>query len=136
MDPIALAAATALLGAMATDGWQQTRTAITTWWHKNHPQRAKDLSQELDNTYARAMEARHGGDEDLRRSLTDEWRQRFQQLIDINPNARQELSQLLDDHLTPTLSPAEQTQVRQIILYAQDQARQYVSMRDMHITGK
>ena len=28
MDPLVLAAGTALIGAMATDAWQQTRTAV------------------------------------------------------------------------------------------------------------
>jgi hypothetical protein len=33
VDPIVLAAATALVGAMATDAWQQARTAVVAWWH-------------------------------------------------------------------------------------------------------
>lgn len=32
MDPIVLAAGTALVGAMATDAWQQTRIAVVSWW--------------------------------------------------------------------------------------------------------
>lgn len=134
MDPIALAAATALLGAMATDAWQQSRTAVVAWWHKNHLERARDISRELDSTYSQAMAAGHSGDEDVRQALTDAWRLRFQQLIDADPSVRQELRRLLDEHLAPALPPAEQTQVRQVIhLHAQDQARQYVAGRDQHI---
>lgn len=135
MDPIALAAATALLGAMATDAWQHTRAAVVAWWQKSHPEHARDINRELDRTYSQAVAAGHSGDEDIWQALTDPWRLRFQQLIDANSSARQELRRLLDEHLVPTLPPAEQTQVRQIIhLRAQDQARQYVAGRDQHIS--
>jgi hypothetical protein len=36
MDPLVLAAGTALIGAMAADAWQQTHTAVA-WWRKVHP---------------------------------------------------------------------------------------------------
>jgi hypothetical protein len=135
MDPIALAVATALLGAMATDAWQEARTAVVTWWRKNHPELAADISRELDSTYFRVTAAGRSRDEDIRRALTDAWRLRFQQLVDANPSGHQELRQLLDEHLAPALPPHEQAQVRQIIhLHAQDQARQYVAGRDLHIT--
>jgi hypothetical protein len=136
MDPIVLAAATALVAAMATDAWQQTRTAVLAWWRKNHPRHFRDISRELESTYLKVLAARDRGDGNLQQALTSAWQVRFQQVVDANPDVRQEIRRLLDEHLAPVLPPIDQNQVRQIInLHAQDNARQYVAGRDQNISG-
>ncbi|MDB4872445.1 MAG: hypothetical protein JWL97_3449, partial [Gemmatimonadales bacterium] len=39
MDPILVAADTALVGAMATDTWQQARAGAVALWRRLHPDR-------------------------------------------------------------------------------------------------
>jgi hypothetical protein len=137
MDPLVLAAGTALIGAMATDAWQQTRTAVVAWWRKLHPGRADAVGAELDTARAQVLAARERGDEDTEQALAGTWRLRLQQLLDQDPAAAPGLQRLLEEHLTPALPAAEQTLVQQIIIKAQarDQARQYIAGRDQHITG-
>ncbi len=137
MDPLVLAAGTALVGAMVTDGWQQTRTAVVAWWRKVHPRRADAVGAELDAARARVLAARERGDEDTEQALAGTWRLRLQELLDQDPAAGPGLARLLEEHLAPALPAAEQARVQQIIINAQahDQARQYIAGRDQHITG-
>jgi hypothetical protein len=137
MDPLVLAAGTALIGAMATDAWQQTRTAVVAWWRKVHPGRADTVGAELETARAQVLAARERGDEDTEQALAGTWRLRFQQLIDQDPAAGSDLQRLLEEHLTPALPAAEQTRVQQSSSNAQarDQARQYIAGGDQHITG-
>ena len=137
MDPLVLAAGTALIGAMVTDAWQQTRTAVVAWWRKVHPGRADTVGAELDTARAQVLAARERGDEDTEQALAGTWRLRLQQLLDQDPAAGPGLQRLLEEHLTPALPAAEQARVQQIIINAQarDQARQYIAGRDQHITG-
>jgi hypothetical protein len=137
MDPLVLAAGTALIGAMATDAWQQTRTAVVAWWRKVHPGRADAVGAELDTARAQVLAARERGDEDTEQALAGTWRRRLQQLLDQDPTVGPGLARLLEEHLTPALPAAEQARVQQIIINAQarDQARQYIAGRDQHITG-
>jgi hypothetical protein len=137
MDPLVLAAGTALIGAMATDAWQQARTAVMVWWRKAHPGRADTVGAELDTARARLLAARERGDQDTEQALAGTWRLRLQQLLDQDPATGPCLQRLLDEHLTPALPAAERARVQQIIIKAQarDQARQYIAGRDQHITG-
>jgi hypothetical protein len=137
MDPLVLAAGTALIGAMATDAWQQARTAVVAWWRKAHPGRADTVEAELETARAQVLVARERGDEDTEQALAATWRLRLQEMLDQDPAAGPGLRHLLEEHLTPALPTAEQSRVQQIIIKAQarDQARQYVAGRDQHITG-
>ena len=137
MDPLVLAAGTALIGAMATDAWQQTRIAVVAWWRKVHPGRADAVGAELDTARAQVLAARERGDEDTEQALAGTWRLQLQQLLDQDPGPGPGLQRLLEEHLTPALPAAEQARVQQIIINAQarDQARQYIAGRDQHITG-
>jgi len=136
MDPLVLAAGTALTGAMATDAWQQARTAVVAWWRKAHPGRADTVGAALDTTRAQVLAARERGDEDTEQALAGTWRLRLQ-LLDQDPAAGPGLQRLLEEHLTPALPAAEQARVQQIIIKARagDQARQYIAGHDQHITG-
>ncbi|MFD1541566.1 hypothetical protein [Nonomuraea guangzhouensis] len=136
MDPIVLAAATALVGAMATDAWQQTRTAVMAWWRKVHPERAETVQAELEATQSQMLAARERGDIQTEEALAGVWRLRLQQMLDEDPAIGPELQRLLDEHLTPALSSSELSRMRQIITaHAHDQSRQFIAGRDQRITG-
>jgi hypothetical protein len=137
MNPLVLAAGTALVGAMATDAWQQACTAVVAWWRKAHPGQVDMVESELNTTRAQVLAARERGDEDIEQTLASIWRLRLQHLLDQDAAVGPALQRLLDEHLTPALSAAEQARVQQIIInaHARDQARQYIAGRDQHITG-
>jgi hypothetical protein len=115
MDPIAVAFGTALVGAVATDTWQQVRDAVTGLWRRVYPQQADSIGTELDILREDVVAARQSGDADTERDLEGAWRVRLQQLLRANPELAEELSRVLERALTPLLAPAEQTRVQTII---------------------
>ncbi|MFD0409176.1 hypothetical protein [Kitasatospora sp. NPDC127116] len=137
MDPVVLAAGSALVSAMATDGWQQTRAAVVEWWRRRRPDRADGVGSDLEAVRAQVLAAREQGDEDTEQALAGAWRLRLQQLINEDPALADELRRLLDEHVDPALSDGEQPQHRPIIMKAEarDNSRVYQAGRDQHITG-
>ncbi|GAA3643053.1 hypothetical protein ACG5V6_24160 [Streptomyces chitinivorans] len=137
MDPIVAAAGAAMVSAMATDGWQHTRDAVVAWWRRHRPERAEDVSSELEALRSRVLTARREEDQDTEQALTGAWRLRLQQLLEEDPELAVELRRLLDEYLTPALPPEEQDRARTVVMRAEarDSARIYMAGRDQHITG-
>ena len=117
MDPIALAFGTALVGAIATSTWQQVRVAVSGLWRRVHPrQKADDIGTELDELREQVLLARRDGDTNTERALEGAWQVRLQQLLRADPALAAELRRVLDQVLTPALTPAEQTRIGNIIM--------------------
>ena len=117
MDPIVLAFGTALVGAIATDTWQQVREAVTGLWRRLHPQqKADDIGTELDDLREQVVLARREGDTGTERALEGAWQVKLQQLLRADPALAAELRRVLDQVLTPALTPAEQARVGTIIM--------------------
>jgi hypothetical protein len=117
MDPIVLAFGTALVGAIATDTWQQVREAVTDLWCRVHPRRkADDVGTELDELREQVLLARRDSDTGTERALEGAWQLRLQQLLRADPNLAAELQRVLDQILKPALTPAEQTRIGNIIM--------------------
>jgi hypothetical protein len=115
MDPIVVAFGTALVGAAATDTWQQARDAVTGLWRRVHPQQADGIGTELDILREDIVAARQAGDADTERDLEGAWRVKLQQLLRADPQLAGEVQRVLDQVLTPRLAPDEQTRVQAII---------------------
>jgi hypothetical protein len=117
MDPIVLAFGPALVGAIATDAWPRVREAVTGLWRRGHPQqKADDTGAELDELREQVLLARRDGDIDTERALEGAWQVRLQQLLRADPTLAAELRRVLDQVLTPALTPAEQTRIGTIIM--------------------
>ncbi len=117
MDPIVVAFGTALVGAIATSTWQQVREAVTGLWRRGHPRRkADDIGIELDELREQVLLARRDGDTDTERALEGAWQVRLQQLLRADPAMADELRRVLEQVLTPALTPAEQTRIGTIIM--------------------
>jgi hypothetical protein len=117
MDPVVAAFGTALVGAIATDAWQQVREAVTGLWRRVQPRREDDaIGAELDELREQVLVARRGGDADTERALEGAWQVRLAQLLRADPALAAELRQVLDQVLTPTLTTAEQARVGTIIM--------------------
>jgi len=117
MDPIVLAFGTALVGAIATDTWQQVREAVTGLWHRVHQQqKADDIGAELDELREQVVLTRRDGDTGTEKALEGAWQVKMQQLLRADPALADELRRVLDQVLIPALTPAQQTRVGTIIM--------------------
>ncbi|MFJ6730396.1 hypothetical protein ACIQPQ_36400 [Streptomyces sp. NPDC091281] len=135
MDPIVLAAGTALVGAMATDAWQQARAAVVDLWRRVHADQADGVGSELDAVHTRILTAREAADDATEQALVGAWRLRLQQLLEADPSLAQDLRRLLDEHLVPALPREEASQVPSVVMRAEthDTSRVYMAGRDVHI---
>jgi len=116
VDPIVVAFGTALVGAMATDVWQQARASVVALWRRVHPQRAGTVEADLEGLRGQVLDARQAGRADIERALTGVWQGRLQQLLLDEPAVAAELRLVLDDTLTPMLVPAEQARIGTLIM--------------------
>ncbi|MFC4016033.1 hypothetical protein ACFOY2_53100 [Nonomuraea purpurea] len=138
MDPIVLAAGTALVTAMATDMWQQARSGAIMLWRRVRPEQERAVEDELAEVRLQILAARSDGDADTERALAGTWQIRLQQLLREDPDLVNELKQVLDNVLTPALSLSERDQFNKIAMKAtaNDQSRIYQAGRDQHITER
>jgi len=58
VDPIVVAAGTALVSAMATDVWQQARAGVVAFWRWVHPQQADTVEADLEGLRTQVLDAR------------------------------------------------------------------------------
>jgi hypothetical protein len=117
MDAVVLAFGPALVGAIATDTWQQAREAVTRLWRRVHPRhKADSIGAELDELREEVLLARRSCDTETERALEGAWQLRLQQLLRADPALATELRLVLDQVLIPALTPAEQTRVGTIIM--------------------
>jgi hypothetical protein len=125
---------------MATDSWQQARSAIAGLWRRAHPERVAAVEGELAEVRTEVLAARENGDRPGEQDLITEWGRKLQRLLAAangsDPGLEAELRRVLDQQLTPLLPPADQARVTQVTLNAtaSGQGRIYQAGRDQHIT--
>ena len=134
MDPITMAAGTALVGAMATDAWQHISTVMVSLWRRAHPERVDDIGQQLELLRSQVLAARHDRDADTEQALAGAWRLRLQQLLGEDPALAGELERLLSEELTPALSREEQSHVRSIVMTAHAEGGSHVIQAGGNVT--
>jgi hypothetical protein len=115
MDPIVVAFGLALVGAMATDSWQQAKDAVTGLWHRVRPQQADGIGTELDTLREEILHSRSLGGADAEHAMQGTWQAKLQQLLRDDPALACELERILDQVLTPALTTGEQTRIATII---------------------
>ncbi|MDT0608668.1 hypothetical protein [Streptomyces lancefieldiae] len=137
MDPIVVSAGSALVGAMATDGWERARTALVSLWRRARPEQADTVGAELAAVRAQLLVARNAGDADTEEALAGSWRLRLQELLAENPALTDELRRLLDQELTPAMTTHTQADGASTVINANasGNSRMFVAGRDQHITG-
>ncbi|WP_138907392.1 hypothetical protein [Streptomyces chryseus] len=138
MDPIVVAAGTALVGAMATDAWQQTRAKVVEWWRAVSPDQAESIGLELAEAGTQVVAARRVDDATAEREVVSDWQARLQLLLRANPEVANDLRRLLDEDLTPTLPEKEQSHLASIVMRASasGRGRVYQAGRDQTITER
>lgn len=114
MDPMAMAAGSAVVSAMATSAWEQAREAVVTLWRRAHPDEARQVSEDLDVVRAEVLQARRDGDAGTEQALAGAWQAGLQRLIRQDPALTVEVRRLLEQHLLPVLSAEEQGQIHSV----------------------
>lgn len=114
MDPLVLAAASAVVTAMATDGWQQAREAMVKLWRRSRPGHVPAIETDLDQTRDEVIAARTAGDRAAEEELVAEWGRKLQRLLGADPSLETELRRVLDEDLAPLLPTGEQARLMNI----------------------
>lgn len=136
MDPIVLAAGTALVSAMATDAWQHSRAALVAVWRQVRPAEGDTISRELEELRTAVIAAQAQRDDETQTALAGAWRVRLQRLVDDSPAVAGELERVLHEALMPVLSAHERPGIGSVTMRARasDSARVYQAAGDLHIT--
>ncbi|MFE2264439.1 hypothetical protein [Streptomyces griseosporeus] len=103
MDPLVATAGTAVVAAMATDAWQQARTAVLQLWRRTHPERVPAIEGELAEVREDVLTARTHQDAEAEERLVENWRQRLERLVRTDPALVSELQRLVNEELVPLL---------------------------------
>jgi hypothetical protein len=112
VEALALAAATAVVSALATDSWQQVRDAVVRLWRRARPDHAAAVESDLGDTRSELTAIRDAGDSSAEEGLVADWQRRLRRLLAADPALETELQRILDQEITPLLSAAEQERVR------------------------
>ncbi|MET7339236.1 hypothetical protein [Nonomuraea sp. NPDC005650] len=138
MDPIIVATGTALVTAMATDGWQAARAGAVALWRKVRPEQAEVVEAELAEVREQLLEARRDGDADTEQALAGAWQVRLQHLLRADPSLAQEIERVVDEVLTPVLELAGQERVGSLVMKASasGHGRVYQAGRDQPINER
>ncbi|MFC7382970.1 hypothetical protein [Sphaerisporangium rhizosphaerae] len=136
MDPIVLAAGTALVTAMATDAWEQARKAAVALWRRTRPDEADSVAGELAEVRAQVIAARREGDAETERALAGSWQIRLQRLLRADPDLAAELRRVLAEELSPAATGDGASRAATVTMdaTANDHGRVYQAARDQHIT--
>jgi hypothetical protein len=108
MSPLTLAAGTAVVKAVATEGWQQACSALVRLWGHEDPAYSSVISQEVEATRESVLAASDTDYHAVERSLSAQWNRRFSALLDMSADAGGKLRDVLDTELRPLLSRPDQ----------------------------
>ncbi|MFF2195077.1 hypothetical protein [Streptomyces sp. NPDC058157] len=97
MDPqivaVASAAGTAIVSAMATDGWQRARDSVVGLWQRFRPEAADAVHADFDGHRRALVDSLREGDEPTRAALVTVWNGHFLGLLVAQPDALDALRQ-------------------------------------------
>lgn len=114
MDPLVLAAGTAVISAMATDGWEHARAAVVGLWRRARPDHVPAIEAELEQVRGEVVAARQAGDHTVETELAADWQRKLRRLLTADPRQGAELARILDEELTPLLPVGERERVQYI----------------------
>ena len=156
MDPLAVAVGTALVGAMATDSWQQAKRALVALWRRVRPEvEADTVGAEFGQARMRLLAALEGAAapgvapgidsgvtsgvvSGVVSALETDWQFRLHLLLREHPDLAGELRRVLDAELTPLLPEEDGGRGATVVMKAQasGSGRVYQAARDQHITER
>lgn len=95
MAVLATSAAVTLIGAMATDGWEQIKQAVAGLWRRSRPERVEQVASDLEGARTELVAARAQGDAEAEAGLVTEWQGRLRRLLAADGQAAGELRVVL-----------------------------------------
>ncbi|MEU6864981.1 hypothetical protein ABZ924_17140 [Streptomyces sp. NPDC046876] len=117
LEMLAAAGGTALVGAVATDAWQTTRSGFTRLLGRGNPQAEQTTAGRLDRAAAEVSRASGPQElESVRRDLQAEWRGRLKDLLEEQPELAAELRELIA-RVEAELPASQQTWVQNNTAY-------------------
>lgn len=132
---LASSGATTVVALLATDGWEEAKSAVSSLWRRVHPDRVETIVAELIETRSALLTARAVGDEQAAPVLVGEWQSRLSRLLAGCPELAGELRRVVADELGPALAEASSARTTiEMHAHAFDQGRIYQAARDLHIT--
>jgi len=135
VDALTLAAASAVVGPMTTQAWEQARQAVVAFWRQRHPEEVPAIDAELVYGQTQAAQALAIGDRAVEAALVGDWQRKLRRLLTADPALAAELQRVLDEELTPLLPVAEAARITKIRMSANvsDHGRVYMSGGKMTI---
>ncbi|MFF2806365.1 hypothetical protein ACFVT2_04120 [Streptomyces sp. NPDC058000] len=133
LTSFAQAAGTTLVTLMTTEAWQHTREGFTRLWQRLQPDRAQNISNELEASREEVLRARSADDQEMLGELRLQWEGYLRRLLLAHPEAVEDLRRLLDEvspEPAPCAAPVTQHGT------ASGRARIYQAGRDMHINER
>ncbi|WP_432865581.1 hypothetical protein [Microbispora rosea] len=100
---LANTAGTTVVGLLATDAWDQAKSAVGSLWRRVRPEHAEVVEAELVEARNEVVSARAAGDDSVERELVTEWQLKLRRLLAAEPTIATELHRLLQDELAPAL---------------------------------
>ncbi|MGW3357549.1 hypothetical protein ACWDFL_19330 [Streptomyces bungoensis] len=131
---LARLAASTVVGAMATAGWESAQRAMGELWRRVHPERADTVVAELGEARADVLAAREHGDERAERELVVAWQARLRRLLAADPALVPELRRLTDELLPPTGEAGPPAGGTRLTANASGRSRVTMAGRDINIT--
>jgi hypothetical protein len=99
MDPeyaaLASAAATAVVTAMAKEGWEGIKSAFAGLWRREPPQRVASIEAALDDSRQELLNVAEPLVRSTEAELIAEWQARLRRLLTANPDVARELTDVL-----------------------------------------
>ncbi|MFD8632359.1 hypothetical protein [Streptomyces sp. NPDC059533] len=136
MDPqivaVAGAAGTAIVSAMAADGWQRARDGVVAFWQRFRPESADAVHADFEGNRRVLVDSLQAGDEHTRDALIAAWNGYFLGLLVAQPNALDALRHLnavLTQENTSGLPPS-----LKMTAHASGKAQVFQAGRDQEIT--
>ncbi|RPF30306.1 hypothetical protein [Streptomyces sp. TLI_185] len=137
MEPLALAMGTALVSAMATDAWQQARSALTTLWRRVQPEQAEQIDADYTTARDRLLSAVEAGADGIAPALRTDWQFRIHLMLHEHPEIAGEVRRVLEAELAPLLPREDQARVGTVMnATASGSGRVYQAGRDQQITER
>jgi len=132
---LASTAATALVKALTTDGWEAVKSGTGALWRRVHAEQAETMETEIISTRAEILAAREAADTEIETSLVEEWQRRLMRLLREDPEIAEVLTHLVEDQWYPLLPPSDHGHPPSIQMDAEasGHGRTYQAGRDMRI---
>lgn len=129
-------AASTVVNAMATTGWERVQGAVGELWRRAQPGGADAAVRDLDRMRTELLAARQDRDDGTEEELVAEWKQRLRRLMADHPELVPAMEQLIDE--VRAAGRPEDFRAHRITMKARASGKARITMagRDVNITER